>query len=180
MSRAFVCIAMASLLWAAPAPGKEKDPAGKALTPQQELQRLLREGNVRARDQVEAGIEFLPYAYVKLRDGSVRVVDPPRQMKRQANERVPDEAFADLLEKLEEERKASGGFRAVAIFTDDEVKIEGRKTFAVQAGLEHESGFCLDVFTPYRRMARGEVVHRKAVSSQRPEGLILDCKQGEE
>ncbi len=152
-----------------------------APTPQQELQQLLHEGNARARDSLEAGIEFLAFAYEKHRDGEVRVVNAPAakgasHTSHRGFQRVPSQALDELVKKLRDEQAAAGGYRAVAIFTDDEVRIEGKKTSAIQAGLEHESGYCVNVFTPYGRVMR-ELVFGKQVSSKRPEGEILEgCK----
>ena len=168
MSRALFCILALAL--ASPASGKEKP----APTPQQELERLLREGNARARDSLEAGVEFLAFAHVKHRDGKVRVVNAPA-MKGASH--TPHRGFQRVPSQALDELAAAGGYRAVAIFTADEVRIEGKKTSAIQAGLEHESGYCVNVFTPYTRLREAEVLFGKRVSSQRPEGLVLEgCK----
>ncbi len=176
MSRTLFCILAIAL--ASPAFGEEK----QAPTPQQELERLLREGNARAKASLEAGVDFLAFAYVKHRDGEVRVVDAPAlkgasHTTHRGFQRVPSKALDELVKKLRDGQEAAGGYRAVAIFTDDEVRIEGKKTSAIQAGLEHESGYCVNVFTPYGRLLEAELVYGKSVSSERPEGRVLDaCK----
>ncbi len=174
MTRVFACVL--AMAFASPALGVETE----APTPEKELQRLLQEGNARAKADLEAGVHFLAFAYVKHRDGEVRVVDTPAMKgvgtSHERYKRVPSEALDELLKKLRDGQEGAGGYRAVAIFTDDEVRIEGKKTSAIQAGLEHESGYCVNVFTPYGRVMR-ELVFGKQVSSKRPEGEILEgCK----
>ena len=63
---------------------------------------------------------------------------------------------AELLAFLEMSLRqgvTEGKYRAIALFVDVRVEVPGQveKTDAVQAGLEHRTGYCVDVFLPYEK-----------------------------
>ena len=131
--------------------------AQPAATPQQQVDAVVKEGVAYARTQIEQTFSFLPFALVVHADGrSERLraptgdeldpVDAPEQ------EADPGRALEQLRQRVRREAKEKGGLRLVAIFSDDEVKLpDGKTSDAIQADVEHVSGYCTDVFVPYGR-----------------------------
>ena len=75
-------------------------------------------------------------------------------------------------------REQLKGDRRSAVFFDVRVQQPGNpeETDAVQVGLEHESGYCVDVFFPYSRTAKGEVTYGTVFASKRDGVVFGTCK----
>jgi len=154
--------------------------AQEAATPQQQVDAVVKEGVTYARTQIEQMFQFLPFAIIVHADGrSERIrgptgaeldpVDAPEQ------EADPGWALSELSRRVAREATAKGDFRVVGIFSDAEVKLpDGKPSDAIQASMEHASGYCTDVFVPYARVVN-ELTWGDPISSK-GKGLVFSCK----
>jgi hypothetical protein len=154
--------------------------AQEAATPQQQVDAVVKEGITYARAQIEQMFQFLPFAIVVHADGrSERIggptgaeLDPVDAPEEEAD---PARALGELKRRVEREAKAEGDFRVVGIFSDTEVKLpDGKTSDAIQAGVEHVSGCCTDVFLPYGRVVNG-LAWGDPISSK-GKGLVFSCR----
>jgi len=154
--------------------------AQEAATPQQQVDAVVKEGVTYARTQIEQMFQFLPFAIIVHADGrSERIrgptgaeldpVDAPEQ------EADPAWALSELSRRVAREAKAKGDFRVVGIFSDAAVKLpDGKPSDAIQASMEHASGYCTDVFVPYARVVN-DLTWGDPISSK-GKGLVFSCK----
>jgi len=131
---------------------------------------LLVEGGVEIakKELVERG-ELAPFAFFMALDGRVQRVTP-----KQGVELPPSEALLELLQASFRQRAAAGECRAIAVFADVVIALpDGRQSDALQAGVEHRSGFCANYFYPYRRAPDGALAFEPLVSGRR-RGVVFD------
>jgi hypothetical protein len=154
--------------------------AQPAATPQQQVDAVVKEGVGYAKIQVEQTFSFLPFAILVHADGrseqlraptgaELDPLDAPRQ------EADPGWALEQLRERVRREAKAMSDLRVVGIFSDDEVKLpDGRTSDAIQANMEHASGYCTDVFVPYGRTVN-QLTWGEPIASA-GKGLVFRCR----
>jgi hypothetical protein len=154
--------------------------AADASTPQQQVERVVKEGVASAKTQLEQEFSFLPFALLEHADGRIErilgptgnVLGPLDTPEQQAD---PAWALRQLERQVAREAKASGDLRVVGIFSDAEVKLpDGSDSDAIQAGMEHVSGYCADVFLPYARVVNS-LTYGDEISTK-GEGLVFRCK----
>ena len=154
--------------------------AQEAATPQQQVDAVVKQGVTSAKTQIEQMFAFLPFAIIVHADGrSERMrgptgdeldpVDAPEQ------EADPGRALEELNQRVAREAKAKGDFRVVGIFSDAEVKLpDGKQSDAIQASMEHVSGYCTDVFVPYARVVN-DLSWGDPISSK-GKGVVFSCR----
>jgi hypothetical protein len=156
-------------------------PAQQAATPQAEVERLLNEGMDIARRQLQAHFEFLPFAYVQHADGRVELISGPRGLeldpvRAPELEQDPAEALSELSQRVAREAAAARDFRVVGIFSDTQIVLrDGQRSDAIQAGMEHASGYCTEVYTPYGQLIGGELTFGEPVTTAR-RGAVFTCQ----
>jgi hypothetical protein len=169
-----------ALFLVAAACGADAARAQEASTPQQQVERVVREGVGYAKIQLEQEFSFLPFALLEHADGRIERIlgptgdelDPLDTPEQQAD---PARALRRLERRVAREAKEKGDLRVVGIFSDAEVKLpDGSDSDAIQAEMEHVSGYCADVFLPYGRVVNtlswGNEISTKG------EGLVFRCK----
>ncbi len=114
---------------------------------------------------------FHPFAFVMKTDGQVGQV-----ALSEGHDHEGAVLLATLREMLEA-RAAEGQYRAVAITADVHIEHSNEQTDAIQVGLEHIGGYCVNVYLPYERSDTGEVTVGEAVSAAR-EGMVFGpCRE---
>jgi len=148
--------------------------------PQQQVDRILRQGLVTAKTQLEQEFSFLPFAVLEHADGRIETIlgptgaeldplDTPEQQTR------PGWALEQLERRVAREAKTKGDLRVVGIFSDAEVKLpDGSDSDAIQAEMEHVSGYCADVFLPYGRVVNTFTYGDEIRAAGK--GLVFRCK----
>ena len=142
------------------------------MTPKEQVEDLMNEGMSFAERMLRDPGEFFPFGVVRKSDDSIQYVDAS-----DGREAPPSKDLIDLLNQGFRRGAASGEYVATAIFVDVLTTPPGTssKTDAVQVGLEHRSGYCVDVFIPYQRSPDGAVRFGDIFASQR-ESSVFDCK----
>lgn len=154
--------------------------AEEASTPQQQVDRIVREGVVYAKTQLEQEFSFLPFALIQHADGRIERILGPTGAELDALDTPelqddPNRALSLLELRVEREAKAKGDFSVVGIFSDDDVKLpDGRQSDAIQAEMEHVSGYCADIYLPYGRV-ENTLSYGNEISTQGA-GLVFRCK----
>jgi hypothetical protein len=153
--------------------------AEEASTPQQQVDRILREGIVHAKTQLEQEFSFLPFALMQHADGRIeRILGPTGDeldpLDAPEQEADPARALKGLEERVAREAKAKGDLRVVGIFSDTEVKLpNGSDSDAIQAEMEQVSGYCADIFVPYGRVVN-TLTYGDEISTK-GKGLVFRC-----
>ena len=146
---------------------------GGAATPKDEAEQVMNAGIPFAQKMLAAHGEFYPFGFAMTADGKVAAVtaDLP-------DEHPPSQQVIDKLVAAFRSGAANGHYKATALFFHVRVQQPGtsEKTDAVQVGLEHVSGYCVDVFFPYSRTGKGEVSYGKAFTSKRAGLVFGTCK----
>jgi hypothetical protein len=151
-----------------------------ATTPKEQVDRIVREGMVTARTQLDQEFSFLPFAVLEHADGRVETIlgptgdelDPLDTPELQAD---PARAQKQLERRVVREAKTRGDLRVIGIFSDDDVKLaDGTVSDAIQADMEHVSGYCVDIFLPYGREVNN-LTYGKEISTP-GKGLVFRCK----
>lgn len=155
---ALVVLALGSLISAATAapddpPGGSDPPSGDHAKGQ--VERVMNAGLPFAERMLAERGEFAPYGAVMLPKGLIQALNPDS-----SEGATSEEIFETLVNGLREGAK-KGDYRAIGVFALVELrKPDGDGTFsAVHVGLEHDEGYCVDVYYPV--LLRGE-------------GLVLD------
>lgn len=158
------------------------DGAGAQDTPtaQQQVEGIVREGVAYAKIQLEQEFSFLPFAVIQHADGRIERLLGPTGAELDALDTPelqadPDRALSLLELRVERLAKAKGDFSVVGIFSDDDVKLpDGRQSDAIQAEMEHVSGYCADVYLPYGRV-ESTLTYGEQISEP-GQGLVFRCK----
>jgi hypothetical protein len=138
--------------------------------PAEQLRRLEETGLRQAREAVRTDADLLPFAFVVRSDGRTQKL---------ATRRSPGlsgaEIAVSLIEGLRSRAKA-GAYRAVSVFRFVRITLpEGRKTHAIQVGLEHVGGRCEEVFLPYHETSEHEIRFEPALRRSRSAEVFPRC-----
>ncbi|HEX5066204.1 MAG TPA: hypothetical protein VFY49_08830 [Myxococcota bacterium] len=141
-------------------------------TPKQQLELLMNEGIPFAEKMLREHGEFFPFGIVQKADGSVQQIGAS-----DGREHPPSKDVVELLDRAFRRGAESGDYAATALFIDVRTTPPGSaaKIDAVQVGLEHVSGYCVDVFFPYHRSNDGAFEWGELFASKR-EGSAFSCK----
>ena len=126
------------------------------------------------------GTTFLPFAVIQHADGRIERILGPTGDELDALDTPelqgdPARALSLLERRVESEAKAKGDFQVVGVFSDDDVKLpDGRKSDAIQAEMEHVSGYCANVFLPYGRV-ENTLSYGEQISAA-GQGLVFRCQ----
>jgi hypothetical protein len=157
--------------------------AAEESTPEQQVEALLRVGLAHAKDMLEGGQEFDPYAYVARSNGSTARIEgadeyaDPNLTGPGGGEIGPEKALERIVQKLTSEQRKAADLVTIGIFVDTDIKLPKLgETSAVQARMEHESGFCTDVYYPYSRLVEDELVFGHPVSTHNDGAVFGNCK----
>jgi len=154
-------------------------------TPEQQVERLMKQGLGVARGRLERGLSLWPYAYAELASGRiVRIGSPGTQTEADSLAGVeatgpiePDAALDQLTAHLASQQAQQKRYRAVAIFSEVEVRLPKRgETSAIQVGLEQISGYCKAVYYPYGKLVQGELVLGEPVTEEHRGAVFEKCK----
>ncbi len=118
----------------------------------------------------EEEAEFLMNQGLPFADGSATTVSPEDD-----REQPPT---TELLESLLDGIRASasaGTYKATAVFVNVRIEhpVDGKPVDAIHIGLEHQDGYCADVFFPYRR-TEGRLELADPFATRR-EGSVFDA-----
>jgi len=138
------------------------------MTPKEEVERLMNDGIPFAKTMLSTHAEFYPFG---------RALTPGREIQwvsaTDGTGYPPSQVLLDLLIEAFRRGAHEGKYAAIALFFD--VRIldphTGHKTDAVQVALEHQLGYCADVFFPYS-LAKGSVTFGQLFASPR-QGLVF-------
>jgi hypothetical protein len=155
--------------------------AEDAATPQQQVARLLGQGLDRSHERLRAKYVFLPFALVLRKGGEVEQYgghsgDELDAATPDTLDVDPAKLLADLQQRVAREAKSPGDVVAVGFFLDTEVKLpNGRDSEAIEAELEHQSGFCETVFEPYGHVDGQDLAYGAQITTKRT-GAVFPCK----
>jgi hypothetical protein len=165
-----MAVGLLAVLQAASAAASEEKPL---VTPKQQVEELMNEGIPFAERMLRQHGEFFPFGVVRNSDGSTQLVGAS-----DGREHPPSQDLIELLNQQFRKGAESGNYAAIAIFFDVLATQPGSstKTDAVQVGLEHRAGYCVDVFFPYQRSADGTVQWGELFASKR-EDSVFRCDE---
>ena len=136
----------------------------------EDVESLMNEGIQLAEQLLREHGEFFPYGYAMQTDGEIQSVAAS-----DGTEHPPSQELIDLLNAGFRKNAESGKYRATALFIDVRVAPEdGAKVDAVQFGLEHRSGYCVNVYYPYTRSPDGQVQFGEIFASPR-KGVVFEA-----
>jgi len=146
---------------------------GGSVPPKEEAEQVMDAGIPFAQKMLAAHGEFYPFGFAMTADGKVAAVAAGS-----SDEHPPSQQVIDDLMSAFRSGAAKGYYKVTAVFFDVRVQQPGtsEKTDAVQVGLEHVSGYCVDVFFPYSRTVKGEVNYGTAFASKRAGVVFGTCK----
>jgi hypothetical protein len=112
------------------------------------VEQLMSEGLPFAEKLLREDGEFLPFGALRVREGPIRIVGAP------SDDELPD--AGNVLERLLSDMRQGAQrreYEAIAVFANVEIPRpgDGKVVSAVFVGLEHQDGYCADVFFPYTR-----------------------------
>ena len=164
--RALVAILVACL--ASPAPGVESVSPETA----EDARILVENAAAVARQRLAKEGEFHPFAFFMDADGRLQRLSP----RQDARLPSPD-AVLLLLQQAFRERAQAGACRAVAVVADVVIAMPGGgKSDALQIGIEHRDGYCVNFFHPYERRSDGTLRFLEPISSARAGIVFPDCE----
>jgi hypothetical protein len=139
--------------------------------PKGQVEELMNDGMTLAEKMLRERKELVPFGVVRKYDGSLLTVG--------AWDGRGQPVSKDLIEQLNKGfRKGaeSGEYDATAVFSEVlTTPSDGKtKTDAVQIGLEHRGGYCVDVVIPYTRSPEGKIQFGELSTSKR-EGSAFRC-----
>ncbi len=141
------------------------------MKPEEEVELLLNQGIPFAVEMLEKYGEFYPFALALSQDGT------PTQIGIDPGSEHPESTHVlALLQEAMVKGAAEGEYKATALVVD--VSLEGAQgvenTDAIQVGLEHSSGYCVNVFLPYSKTEGGEFSFGELLASPR-ESTVFDA-----
>ncbi len=141
-------------------------------SPKEQAEELMNEGIAFAERMLREHGEFFPFGVVRKADGSIQLVGAS-----DGQEQPPSQALINLLNQGFRKGAQAGDYTATAIFYDVLITPPGSpaKSDAVQVGLEHRSGYCVNVFFPYQRSSDGTVQFGELFAGRR-EATVFRCK----
>ncbi len=140
------------------------------LLAEEEAEFLMNQGLPFAEKMLADHGEFFPFGSVLYADGSATTVSPQDD-----REQPPTtELLESLLDGIRSSA-AAGTYKATAVFVNVRIEhpADGQPVDAIHIGLEHQDGYCADVFFPYRRI-EGRLELAEPFATQR-EGLVFDA-----
>ena len=143
------------------------------MTPKEEAEAVMNAGIPFAQKMLAEHAEFYPFGFAMTAKNKVVPVAPSAPAEHPASQQLIDDLAAAFRAGA-----SSREYKSTALFVDVRVQPPGKteKTDAVQVGLEHVSGYCVDVFFPYSRDARGKVTFGDVFASQRAGVVFGTCK----
>ena len=145
------------------------------MKPEEEVELLLNEGIPFALEMLDKYGEFYPFALALAQDGI------PTQVEVDPGTENPESTqVLALLQEAMEKGAAAGDYKATALVVDVSLDgVEGVETTdAIQVGLEHQSGYCVNVFLPYGKDEKGEFAFGELLAAPR-EASIFQPPAGE-
>ncbi len=138
-----------------------------------EVETLLNQGLPFAEQLLDEKGQFFPFAFALDSDG-----DPIAVGADPGDEDVQPAELLAFLEMSLRQGVTEGKYRAIALFVDVRVEVPGQveKTDAVQAGLEHKTGYCVDVFLPYEKQDDDSVVYGDLFAGPRQSSVFTSCR----
>ena len=142
------------------------------MTPKAQVELLMNEGVPFAERMLSEHGEFYPFGVVMTAEATIVHVGA-----KDGREHPPSQAVLDLLLNHMKASAADGRYRAIAAFFDVRVQRPGArvKTDAIQVGLEHQEGYCADVFFPYS-IEKGSVRFGEIFAQRRTGTVFEGCK----
>jgi hypothetical protein len=143
------------------------------MTPKEESEAVMNAGIPFAQKMLAEHAEFYPFGFAMTAKNKVVAVAPPAPSEHPAPQQLIDALAAAFRAGA-----SSREYKATAVFVDVRVQPpdKAEKTDAVQVGLEHVSGYCVDVFFPYSRDASGRVTFGAVFASKRAGAVFGTCK----
>ncbi len=143
------------------------------MTPKDEAEVVMNAGIPFAQKMLTEHAEFYPFGFAMTAMNKVVAVATSATTEHPASQQVIDDLTAAFRAGA-----SSGEYKATAVFIDVRALPPGKteKTDAVQVGLEHVSGYCVDVFFPYSRDAKGKVTFGALFASKRAGVVFGTCK----
>jgi hypothetical protein len=140
--------------------------------PKKEAERLLEAGFPFAQEMLEEHGEFYPFGALINADDSLNMVAGHEEGAKIPAETVVKNLMLGFLAGASEKQ-----FRVVAVFSNVTVGIgEGEETeesSAILAGIEHESGYCINVFLPYELKEDNNPTYGELIAAPR-EGAVFE------
>jgi len=143
------------------------------MTPKEEVEALMNEGIAFATKLLSEHGEFFPFGVTMHSLGEIQYV-----AAYDGDEHPPSEEIANLLLAAFRDRATAGEYKATAIFINVTLRdqTDGSGRDAVQAGLDHLSGYSVNVFFPYSLSQSGNVEFDDLVATAR-ESTIFDSSR---
>jgi hypothetical protein len=170
LALAIACAATASAEApkAPPAPAKVEAPE----VAQEDVQLLVDTSLAVARKTLAEEGDFHPFAFFMNPEGGLQRITP----KKDAALPEPD-ALLQILQQAFRERAAAGQCRAIAVVADVVIALPGGgESDALQIGIEHRSGWCRNLFYPFRRSDDGEIRFDPEISGHRAGVVFPGCR----
>ena len=140
-------------------------------TPQADIAALLKHGLGVAEQALRKHGDLQPFGFAMRTNGEIVAVGPSA-----GGAAAPAQKVIEQLDQAFRAGAAAGEYKATAIFTDTRVTSkEGAKTDTLKVGLEHRSGYCVDVYVPYTRTA-GAVRFAEQFTVDRDGAVFGACK----
>ena len=135
---------------------------------QDDVQLLVDTSLAVARKTLAQEGDFHPFAFFMNPEGGLQRLTP----KKDIAQPEPD-ALLQILEQAFRERAAAGQCRAIAVVADVVIAVPGGgKSDALQIGIEHRSGWCRNLFYPFRRSDDGAIQFDAEITAHR-EGVVF-------
>lgn len=165
-----LCLLLGSLLLVAQAPSVA-DGGDDAPRARRQVERLMNAGLPFAEKMLAERGEFFPFGAVLLSEGKIRTVG--------AGDAGDDASSAEVYERLIDGIREGAGareYRAAAVFALVELRdpADGALISAVHVALEHESGYCVDVYYP-TVVESGTLVLGEAFAGRRSGTFFESC-----
>ena len=172
------CIAALCLACAAvpneTAPAAAPDETAPAAAPEADVRKLMNYGVALARQILGEYSAFHPFAFVMETNGKIGQV-----ALSEGRDHEGSLVLTTLLEILQVQA-AEGRYRAVVIMADVTITLGDEETDAIRAGLEHASGYCVNIYFPYERSEEGALKLGEALSEAREGAVFGPCGQATE
>ena len=142
------------------------------MSPKEEVESLMDEGFALAETLLKEHGEFYPFGFAMNLDGEIISIGAKGE-----TDHPPSQELIDLLEAAFRQGAEANEYKAIAIFFDVLVAPPGgKKTDAIQVGLEHQSGYCANVFRPYRRTLLGKIKFGELFANRREGSVFGACQ----
>lgn len=141
------------------------------MTPKEEVEELLNAGLPFAQDMLLKHGEFQPFGAVMTPESRVDLV-----AGYDGEDPLPADGVVALLMDGFLKGAAEGRYKAIALFMNVTVDFgesqAGEQTLAIQAGLEHQAGYCANVFLPYVEASDTDLEFQDLIAARRDGGVF--------